>query len=1014
MKKWSHDLLFGAILCVLVLVTVSSSVWADNFTWTQRTTPVGAIWQAVAASSDCQKIAIGGENTYIYTSSNGGISWTQRTGSGIKNWYGLASTADGNMLAAATYSGYIYTSTDGGANWTKQMGSDSLSWRSIASSSDGSMLVATSSYIYASTDSGVTWTPLTSAGSKTWKGIAISPDGAKIAAAAAGDYVYTSSDGGTTWMLRSAVGSQGWMPLDASSDIKTIIVGAWGGYVKSTSDSGNTWTQHDTLGSAFWWGAACSADGNVMGMAQTSPSGYVWTTTDGGSTWAAESSAGSRTWWDVVSSSDGTRLVVSYSGYVYTGTTSPSAPTVTTDSITSVTTTTAAGGGSVTYDGGATITAAGICWSSSENPTVADSHTVDDVGTGEFTSSLTSLSPNTAYYVRAYAINSVDTGYGVQRSFATLPTFTVSGYVTLPAKSVDGIDSVLMDGLPGDPLTDSTGYYIATVDSGWSGVVRPTKAGYTFDPDSIVFSNVSENQNASYSGTLLTYTISGHVALAAKTAVGIDSVTMNGLPGDPLTDSTGYYTATVDYGWSGVVKPAKDCYVFDPESTSYSSVTTNQVTDYTGTFLTYTVSGHVWTSDSTGIDSVTMSGLPGDPLTDSTGYYTATVDCGWSGVVTPAKDGYTFDPESTSYSNVTDNQEADYIGTLLTYTISGFVHRSLKTGVNPGIKDVIMNGLPGNPLTDSSGYYIARVDYGWSGVVTPEKNCYVIAPESTIYSNVTQNQVTSYAGALTTYTISGHVLTSDSAGIDSVTMSGLPGDPSTDSTGYYTATVNCGWTGVVTPAKYGYTFAPESTSYSSVTDDQETDYLGTYLTYTISGYVRDTDSLGVEGVVLSGLPGDPETDTGGYYSAVVPYGWSGRVTPTDTCVFDPEYRDYDSVISDQSYQSYVEDCFSQGVDEDKDNLVPREYQLSQNHPNPFNPETEIAFGLPKAGFVTLKVYNILGQEVTALVDRNMSAGRYRVTWNGTDRSGRVVSSGVYFYRMQSEDFVQTRRMLLLK
>jgi photosystem II stability/assembly factor-like uncharacterized protein len=272
-----------------------------------------------------------------------------------------------------------------------------------------------------------------------------------------------------------------------------------------------------------------------------------------------------------------------------------------------------------------------------------------------------------------------------------------------------------------------------------------------------------------------------------------------------------------------------------------------------------------------------------------------------------------------------------------------------------------------------------------------------------------------YTGTLLTQpTISGHVLTSDSAGIDSVTMDGLPSDPLTDSTGYYTATVNCGWTGVVTPAKFGYTFEPESTSYSSVTDDQETDYLGTYLTYTISGYVRNTDSLGVEGVGLSGLPGDPETDTGGYYSAIVPYGWSGRVTPTDTCVFDPEYRDYDSVTSDQTYQSYVEDCFSQGVDDDKENQVPKEYQLFQNHPNPFNPETEIAFGLPKAGFVTLKVYNILGQEVTALVDRNMSAGRYRVTWNGTDRSGRVVSSGVYFYRMQSEDFVQTRRMLLLK
>ncbi|HEX7402067.1 MAG TPA: FlgD immunoglobulin-like domain containing protein, partial [candidate division Zixibacteria bacterium] len=272
-----------------------------------------------------------------------------------------------------------------------------------------------------------------------------------------------------------------------------------------------------------------------------------------------------------------------------------------------------------------------------------------------------------------------------------------------------------------------------------------------------------------------------------------------------------------------------------------------------------------------------------------------------------------------------------------------------------------------------------------------------------------------YTGVLQAFfTISGYVRTSDSTGIDSVVMSGLPGNPQTDTNGYYIAEVDSGWSGVVKPTKFGYTFDPESTSYSSVTDNQETDYVGTYLTHTISGYVRNTDSIGMEGVVLSGLPGDPTTDTGGYYSATIPYGWSGRVTPTDTCVFDPEYRDYDSVTSDQTYQSYVEDCFSQGVDDDEEKLVPKEYELSQNHPNPFNPETEIVFGLPKAGFVTLKIYNILGQEVTTLFNKNLSAGRYRIIWNGTDKAGRAVSSGVYFYRMQAGDFVQTKRMLLLK
>ncbi len=183
--------------------------------------------------------------------------------------------------------------------------------------------------------------------------------------------------------------------------------------------------------------------------------------------------------------------------------------------------------------------------------------------------------------------------------------------------------------------------------------------------------------------------------------------------------------------------------------------------------------------------------------------------------------------------------------------------------------------------------------------------------------------------------------------------------------------------------------------------------------YTISGYVRNSGG-GMGGVVMSGLPDDPQTDEDGFYTATVGSGWSGTVTPTDTCPFLPESTYYESVSSDQTDQDYTEACFSEGVDDDKDNFVPKEYQLSQNQPNPFNPTTEIKFGLPQNSHVTLMIYNIMGQEVITLIDRNMSAGTYQVRWNGLDNSGRAVSSGVYFYRMQAGDYVQTRQMLLLK
>jgi hypothetical protein len=95
--------------------------------------------------------------------------------------------------------------------------------------------------------------------------------------------------------------------------------------------------------------------------------------------------------------------------------------TLTTSDITSITTTTAVSGGSISNDGGGTITARGVCWNTSDNPTVANSKTSDGTGTGSFTSSLTELTPNTTYYVRAYATNSAGIAYGNNKTFTTEP-----------------------------------------------------------------------------------------------------------------------------------------------------------------------------------------------------------------------------------------------------------------------------------------------------------------------------------------------------------------------------------------------------------------------------------------------------------------------------------------------------------------------------------------------------------------------------------------------------------------
>jgi hypothetical protein len=97
--------------------------------------------------------------------------------------------------------------------------------------------------------------------------------------------------------------------------------------------------------------------------------------------------------------------------------------------------------------------------------------------------------------------------------------------------------------------------------------------------------------------------------------------------------------------------------------------------------------------------------------------------------------------------------------------------------------------------------------------------------------------------------------------------------------------------------------------------------------------------------------------------------------------------------------------------------LPKAFALSQNSPNPFNPSTTISYEIPESSGsvkVVMAVYNIRGQKVITLVDELKETGQYSVNWNGQDESGRRVSSGVYFYRMNAGDFKAVRKMVIVK
>ncbi len=142
-----------------------------------------------------------------------------------------------------------------------------------------------------------------------------------------------------------------------------------------------------------------------------------------------------------------------------------------------------------------------------------------------------------------------------------------------------------------------------------------------------------------------------------------------------------------------------------------------------------------------------------------------------------------------------------------------------------------------------------------------------------------------------------------------------------------------------------------------------------------------------------------------------------NITPNTTHQLVPNWGDFadlgltiyvdngnDGTIDDTIIVDNTVDVKDQGY-----NNIPTEYKLEQNYPNPFNPTTTIRYSIPKAGSVTLKIYNLIGEEIATLVNEEKAAGNYEIEFDATQ-----LPSGVYFYQIKAGDFSQTKKMLLLK
>ena len=99
---------------------------------------------------------------------------------------------------------------------------------------------------------------------------------------------------------------------------------------------------------------------------------------------------------------------------------------------------------------------------------------------------------------------------------------------------------------------------------------------------------------------------------------------------------------------------------------------------------------------------------------------------------------------------------------------------------------------------------------------------------------------------------------------------------------------------------------------------------------------------------------------------------------------------------------------------EKSDILPKEFALHDNYPNPFNPTTTIRFDLPKATDVSILIFNVLGQKIKTIDMSQINPGYHSVVWNATNDYGSQVSAGMYFYQLRTNDFIKTKKMVLLK
>lgn len=696
-------------------------------------------------------------------------------------------------------------------------------------------------------------------------------------------------------------------------------------------------------------------------------------------------------------------------------------PTVTTTAtITTNGTTTAAWGGEVTSDGGEPVTQKGIVWNTSAEPTIDNNKTEEGAGTGAITGNMTGLTPNTGYYVRAYATNSVGTAYGDQREFTTdnlsAPTANAATDVTKTSftanwEAVTDAQSYKLDVSEYETfstVTNATDLFISEYVEGSSN----NKAIELFNGTgtSVNLANYSLKKQTNGDGVFGSeLVLSGNLENGSAYLIVYNQASSTLLDKADLNSNS----SCLSFNGNDAVALYKDGVqidvvgVIDQVANWGADVTLIRKSNITSPSTTY--SADDWDSNPQDYFDNAGSHTYGS-ASYVTGYENLEVNATNKLVEgLDANTNYYYRVRAYSAASTSSNSSTITVKTAAngqSSHVGAGNNQSANVGNNTGVGSIEFTNVitPGNIVVNS--FNNAPANHGLAGNVSNYR--WIMGPDNTL--------VIDEEGG---YTLRFEV--ADCPGVSELE------DGNNTSLQLYKRS---------TPGSGAFE-GPIALTYhrNGSNGDQSDDYLVSALITTgFSEFVFNspTEPLPVELASLTAstvngnvkLSWQTATEVNNYGFEIERSAVSGQTSAWEKIGFvkgngnsnsTKNYSFTDNAVSKSGKYAYRlkqvdnDGSFTYSQIVETDVTVNLSYSLGQNYPNPFNPTTKISYSIPETGLVTLKVYNIVGEHVAELVNKTQEAGKYEIEFNGSS-----LSNGVYFYELKANGFTSVKKLMLLK